>query len=253
MMSMVFRVIAIGLMAAAMGGHPGGEMQQNGPPSSTTEAVLSDELLKELRAIRALLSSLGQPKDAPPVPTSARVSNLSGHALGKADAPLTLIEFSDLQCPFCQRYATTTFEEIKKNWIDTGKLRYIVKDFPLDFHPLAIPAARAARCAGEQGRFWEVRLALMRASNALTPENIRNTVVGLGLDVEAFDECSSSTKHDADIRAELTEALTLGVTGTPTFVVGTTAVESIEGAVMVGALPYSMFDAKFREVLAGKK
>ena len=69
-----------------------------------------------------------------------------------------MVEFTDLQCPFCRQFMLTSFDEIKKNWIDTGKLRYISRDFPLDFHAQAMPAARAARCAGEQGKFWEMRI-----------------------------------------------------------------------------------------------
>ena len=89
-----------------------------------------------------------------------------------------MVEFTDLQCPFCRQFALTSFDEIKKNWIDTGKLRYISRDFPLDFHAQAMPAARAARCAGEQGKFWEMRLGLMRNANLLTPAYITKTARG---------------------------------------------------------------------------
>ena len=96
-----------------------------------------------------------------------------------------MVEFTDLQCPFCRQFAITSFDEIKKNWIDTGKLRYISRDFPLDFHAQAMPAARAARCAGEQGKFWEMRLALVRNANLLTADYIKKTAADLKLDAEA--------------------------------------------------------------------
>src|SRR6516165_8432700 len=124
------------------------------PPMSQQQ--INEEMLKELRAIHQLLERLTTPQQ-PAQPTTATITNLKGYQLGAADAPLTMIEFTDLQCPYCRQYASTTFGEIKKNWIDTGKLRYVGRDFPLDFHPQAMAAARAARCAGEQGRFWDMR------------------------------------------------------------------------------------------------
>jgi protein-disulfide isomerase len=161
-----------------------------------------------------------------------------------------MVEFTDLQCPFCRQYMLTSFDEIKKNWIDTGKLRYISRDFPLDFHPQAMPAARAARCAGEQGKFWEMRLGLMRHANLLTPEYIAQTASDLKIDAKSFAACTASTKFDAEIQAETREGTALGVGGTPTFVMGRTTAASVEGPVVVGALPYAQFDAKLKSLLA---
>jgi protein-disulfide isomerase len=162
------------------------------------------------------------------------------------------VEFTDLQCPFCRQFALTSFDEIKKNWIDTGKLRFISRDFPLDFHAQAMPAARASRCAGEQGKFWEMRLALVRNANLLSAEYITRTAADLKLDAPAFSSCSASTKYDAEIAAELEEGTRLGLTGTPTFVVGRTNATAIEGPMIVGALPYAQFDAKLKALLAAE-
>jgi protein-disulfide isomerase len=216
----------------------------------------SEEMLKELRAIRMLLEKLTTPQPqqppAPQQPQTAKVTNLKGYAMGRPDAPLTMVEFTDLQCPYCRQYMITSFDEIKKNWIDTGKLRYISRDFPLDFHAQAMPAARAARCAGEQGKFWEMRLGLMRNANLLTPEYIQKSAVDLKLDPKAFATCTASTKYDAEIKAETAEGVKLGVGGTPTFIMGPTTATVVEGPMMVGALPYALFDAKLKELLAGK-
>jgi protein-disulfide isomerase len=163
-----------------------------------------------------------------------------------------MVEFTDLQCPFCRQYVTTTFAEIKRNWIDTGKLRYISRDFPLDFHPQAMNAARAARCSGEQGKFWDMRLMLMTNANLLSPDYIRKTAADLKLDLKAFAACTASTKYDADIQAEQEEGTRIGVGGTPTFVIGRTTASSVEGPMIVGALPYSLFDARLRDALDGK-
>ena len=224
-----------------------------GPPAPVlTPQQQNEEILRELRAIRMLLEKLTTPQGpaAPPQPTTGKVTNLKGYALGRQDAPLTMVEFTDLQCPFCRQFVMTSFDDIKKNWIDTGKLRYISRDFPLDFHAQAMPAARAARCAGEQGRFWEMRLALMRNANLLSADYIGRTAGDLKLDSKAFTACIATPKHDAEIQAETAEGARLGVGGTPTFVMGRTTAAGIDGPLLVGALPYAQFDAKLKELLA---
>ena len=224
------------------------------PQAPMTQQQINEEMLKELKAIRQLLERLTQPQPtAPPQPTSAKITNLAGYALGRPDAPLTMIEFTDLQCPFCRQYVTTTFDEIKRNWIDTGKLRYISRDFPLDFHPQAMPAARAARCAGEQGKFWEMRLGLMRNANLLSTEYIAKAAADLKLDARAFAACIASGKFESAIQAELQEGARIGLTGTPTFVIGRTTPSAVEGAMIVGAAPYAQFDARLTQLLGAAK
>jgi protein-disulfide isomerase len=223
------------------------------PPQAAPQSLQqqNEEILRELRAIRMLLERLTTPQQqAQAQPATARITNLAGYAMGKADAPLTMVEFTDLQCPFCRAFMLTSFDNIKKNWIDTGKLRYISRDFPLaDLHAQAIPAARAARCAGEQGKFWEMRIALMRNANLLSPAYIAATAADLKLDTKAFSACSASTKFDAEIQSDMQDGARVNVAGTPTFVMGRTTGSSIEGPVLVGALPYAQFDAKLRQLL----
>ena len=116
-----------------------------------------------------------------------------------------------------------------------------------------MPAARASRCAGDQGKFWEMRLGLMRNANLLTPEYITKTASDLKIDAKSFAACTASTKFDAEIQAETREGTALGVGGgTPTFVMGRTTATSVEGPVMVGALPYTQFDAKLKSLLSGQ-
>jgi len=257
-----FRAIAaVSAVVLLLGAGPLGQAQAQAPqppaymaqqqiPASSqmTQQQINEEMLKELRQIRQLLERLTQPA-GPPQPTTAKVTNLTGFVLGRPDAPLTMVEFTDLQCPYCRQYATVTFEQIKKDWIDTGKLRYISRDFPLDFHPQAMPAARAARCAGDQGKFWEMRMSLMRNANLLTPEFIKKTASDLKLDAKPFEACLASAKFDAEIQAETREGTALGVGGTPTFVLGRTTDTAIEGPVLVGALPYALFDQKLKGLL----
>ena len=222
------------------------------PPATMTQQQINEEMLKELRQIRQLLERITQPQQAaaPAQPATAKITNLKGFVMGRPDAPLTMIEFTDLQCPFCRQYATVTFDEIKRNWIDTGRLRYISRDFPLDFHPQAMPAARAARCAGEQGKFWELRMQLMRNAHLLSPDYISKTAADLKLDSKAFASCIASTKFDGEIQADMQEGARIAITGTPTFVIGKTTASAVEGPVIVGAMPYVQFDAKLKDVLA---
>jgi protein-disulfide isomerase len=222
---------------------------QSTPAGPMTQQQINEEMLRELREIRMLLEKLTGPQQQPSQPTSAKITNLKGYGMGRPDAPLTMVEFTDLQCPFCREYVTTTFAAIKKNWIDTGKLRYISRDFPLDFHAQAMAAARAARCAGEQGRFWDMRFSLMSNANLLSPDYISRTAADMKLDTKAFAACTASSKYDADIQAEILEGEKIGVGGTPTFVVGKSSAESVEGPMIVGALPYATFDSKLKELL----
>jgi len=249
------RILAAALAVVLLTAAPFAQAPPAQPPPAPalTPQQQNEEMLRELRAIRMLLEKLTTPQPqqpaAPPQPQTAKVTNLKGYVMGRPDAPLTMVEFTDLQCPFCRQFAITSFDEIKKNWIDTGKLRYISRDFPLDFHAQAMPAARAARCAGEQGKFWEMRMGLMRNANLLTAEYITRSASELKLEAKAFAGCIATTKYDAEIQAEMQEGAKLGVGGTPTFIIGRTTATAVEGPMLVGALPYAQFDAKLKALL----
>jgi protein-disulfide isomerase len=161
-----------------------------------------------------------------------------------------MVEFSDLQCPFCRQYALSTFDALKREWIDTGKLQYVSRDFPLDFHAQAMAAARATRCAGEQGKFWEMRLDLVRNADKLSAEYISSAAAALNLNVATFLACEGSPKYDAAIRTDLQDAMKAGVSGTPTFLIGKTTNGGVEGPLLVGAVPYNQLDAKLKELIS---
>ncbi|HET7695179.1 MAG TPA: thioredoxin domain-containing protein [Vicinamibacterales bacterium] len=248
---MKFQTLPATLVLAGFCAGPAAAQLPPTPPGGSPPSVQqqNEEIIKELRTIRALLESVIR-QTPPPRPATGKVSNLQGYALGRPDAPLTMVEFTDLQCPYCRQFALTAFDEIRKNWIDTGKLRYISRDFPIDvLHPHAMAAARSARCAGEQGKFWEMRLTLVRNANVLSPDFMTKTAGDLKLDPKAFAACAASSKHDAAIQAELQEGAKLGIDGTPTFVIGRTTPGGIDGPMIVGALPYAQFDAKLKELL----
>jgi protein-disulfide isomerase len=180
-------------------------------------------------------------------------TGLEFNVAGRADAPVTIIEFSDLQCPHCARNALNTFPEIKRNYIDTGKVRYVARDFPLDMHPFAMPAAVATRCAGEQGKFWEYRHAVFERQEDLGTAPFDALAAELGLDVPRFVACQKDGAQADAVRADVRLAGSSGITSTPTFVVGWIVNGKLEGAAFAGAKPYADFAARIDAALAAGK
>ncbi len=215
------------------------------------------EMLEELKAIRAVLERIATgggagaadggrpagPVKLGPLPTD--------YVLGKADAPLTLVEFTDLQCPFCRQFHTTAFEEIKKAYIDTGQVRFISRDLPLEsIHPLAMPAARASRCAVQQKKGWDLRHAILVNNADLSIGAFATMAADLGLDMTAFASCTNDlAKLDAAIRKDITDAGAVHIDGTPGFVLGRTGPDGIEGTVISGAQPFAEFDRQIKALL----
>ena len=232
-------------LAAQVGSDQGGITRQQ-----------ADEMLRELRQIRQLLEKqqarpAAQPQEEQP--TRARITDLSGVSmLGSKVAPLTIVEYTDYQCPFCQRFHVTAFADIKKNYIDTGKVRFFSKDMPLDFHPNAMRAAQAARCAGEQKKFWELRDVMGANPEKLDMDHIVGFAADLKMDTASLRACVDSGKYKEPVQRDVLEGMRIGANGTPTFVVGKSAGEGVDGELMVGAMPFQMFDAKLKELAAAK-
>ena len=217
----------------------------------------ADAILQELRAIRGLLERGAQPAAQPqaqqPVPQGpVKVSLKGAPALGKADAPVTMVEFTDYECPFCRAYHNASFAEIKRKYIDTGKVRYVSRDYPLPFHPRALPAAKVARCAAEQGRFWEMRDALI--TNALDTETMVKLAGNLKLDQKKLQACIADERINKALEADIADAEnTAGVNGTPTFVIGrTSGGDTLEGEKVVGAQPLPQFETRIQSLLDRK-
>ncbi len=172
-------------------------------------------------------------------------------ALGRATAPLTMIEFTDYQCPYCRRFQAEVWPRLKRDYIDTGRLRYIARDLPLEIHAAAAPAAEAAHCAAEQGKFWEMHAALLGGAADLESGGIGRRARAVGLDMTRFDECLARHKYSAVIAAHVAEADAAGIDGTPGFIVGRAAHGELTGVRVEGALPYGEFAELLRELLAG--
>jgi protein-disulfide isomerase len=214
----------------------------------------ADEILKELRQIRQLLEK--QEVKAPQAQEGqggrAKL-NLEGFAmLGSKQAPLTIVEFTDYQCPFCQRFHTTSFGDLKKNYIDTGKVRFYSRDLPLDFHSNAMRAAQAARCANEQGQFWTLRDVMGANPDKLDLDSLVADAADLKMNVKTFRTCVESEKYKNAVQTDVMEAMKIGANGTPTFVIGKSTADGVDGELVVGAQPYPVFDQKLKELASAK-
>jgi len=170
---------------------------------------------------------------------------------GSATAPVTVVEFTDYQCPFCRRFQAESWPALERNYVASGKVRFIVRDFPLKIHSAARPAAEAAHCAGEQGQFWPMHAALLARNMKLDDASILAKAQALGLDVPRFTQCVTSHKYEAAIARNAAQASALGVNGTPTFVIGRASRGQLDGLRMAGAVPYGDFAAYLDRLLAG--
>ncbi len=145
--------------------------------------------------------------------------------------------------------------QIEKDYIDTGKIKYVVMDFPLPMHGQAMKASEAALCAGDQEKFWEMHDRLFANQNALSPEALSKHAEVLGLDTAQFKECLDSGKHAAQIKAAMAEGQKAGITGTPGFLLGFVEADGKVKATkkISGAQPYANFKAAIDEMLSSKK
>lgn len=161
---------------------------------------------------------------------------------GDEDAPVTIIEFSEYQCPFCGRYVQDTLTKIEKDYIETGKVKYYFRDFPLAFHQYAQKTAEATRCANDQGKFWEYHDKVFEDSENLSLENLKKWAADLKFNTVQFDECLDSGKHEEAVKKDFSDGQSAGVRGTPSFF--------INGKILRGAQPYEEFKKVIDEALA---
>jgi protein-disulfide isomerase len=229
---------------------------QNSKKDSKKDAGITSEqaqqILDELRQIRQLLQQQAE-KNGPPAPSRAKLDLQGFQMLGSKDAPLTLVEFTDYQCPYCQRFHTTVYGELKRNYIDTGKVRFYSRDLPLDsLHPNAMRAAQAARCAADQGQYWKLRDIMGANPGKLDMENLVSAAGSLKMDTTAFRGCVESQKYKEAVQTDVLEAMKIGAEATPTFVLGKSTPQGVDGELIVGAQPYSEFVKSISKLDAAK-
>lgn len=163
--------------------------------------------------------------------------------LGAEDAPITIVEFSDYECPYCRQWHAQVYSQLIETYGD--RVRFVYRDFPLDsIHPEARPAAQAANCAYEQGVFWEYHDMLFSMEQELGREAYLEYASRLDIDQDAFNECIESERYQAEVQGDFEFAAQLGVRSTPTFF--------INGIAVVGAQPFDVFQQVIERELAGE-
>lgn len=171
------------------------------------------------------------------------IQNDGDPSIGPDDAVVTIVEFSDYQCPYCAKWHNEVFKRLMETY--KGKIRFIYRDFPLySIHPEAIPAAEAANCAGEQGAYWSFHEALFSEKYSLGKQAYTQYAGELGLNADQFGQCLSARRFKDEVDADLKYAANLGVSSTPTFFVN--------GLAVVGAQPYEVFQQLIDKELAGE-
>ncbi len=239
-------VLAIGI-ATFIGGYSLGTMD-------SSDSLSGEEIKEIISEINS--KSVAQPAQqlaAPTIPSTIDVTVDGNPMMGDPGAPITIVEFSDFQCPFCSRFHDQTLPAIIENYIDTGKVNFVYRDLPLSFHPNANSASIAAECANEQGKFWEYHDVLFDKQSqwqSLGTEafatNAKQFATDIGLESASFESCLSSSKVASKVSQDSLDASRYGATGTPTFFIG----NEKDGFVkIVGAQPYSTFEAEINSQL----
>ena len=193
------------------------------------------------------------PQAAPSAPNApsgpaqrVQVSVGDDPALGNKNAKVTIIEFSDFQCPFCKRFHDATWTQLKSTYIDSGKVYFVYRDFPLSFHQNAEKAAEAANCANEQGKFWEYHDIIFKNSQGdgtgLADADLKKYATDLSLDTAKFNTCLDTGKYKAEVSKDQADGSAAGVSGTPSFF--------INGIQLVGAQPFAAFQQTIDAELA---
>lgn len=162
---------------------------------------------------------------------------------GDEDAPVTIIEFSDFQCPYCAKFYREAYKQILTDYVETGKARIVFKNFPLPFHENAEKAAEAAECANEQGKFWEMHNKLFENQNSLDVQSLKKYAEDISLDTTKFNSCLDSGKFAEQIANDLKVGQENGIQGTPGFL--------INGRLISGAQPFDNFKKVIEQELSG--
>lgn len=216
-------------------------------------------LLKEIQKAEApredMQNGAGNTNAAPPPKplfNGPEISIKGDPVMGNPNAKVTLVEFADYQCPFCGHAFHHVYLPMVEQYVKTGKVRYVIHDFPLtQIHSHAFKAAEAARCAGDQGKYWEMHDRLFENQKALDEKGLVAAAQALGLDMDEFQQCLDSGKYKSEIEREIQSGIKLGVRGTPFFFIGPsgndpdkfTATSEIDGAYPYGTFKKAIEDA----------
>lgn len=214
---------ALGWLALGLGSGSGGTLvlqKWTSPPTTVRNAPVERQRPPEAALTTALWLE-GEP------------------VMGSNDAPLTIVEFSDFECSYCRRFHDQVLPSLKRDYIDTGLVRFIHKDLPLPFHRQAKAAAAAARCAAEQNRYWDLYGALFDQQTCLECKGVVRIAEDINLDTSALQACMQQDTTQTLIKANLSEAELHNIRATPTFIIGPSrSDEKHHGDIVEGAVPW---------------
>jgi len=184
----------------------------------------------------------GQPSDL--------LARADDRVRGDPQAPVTLIEYSDFTCGFCLKFFRETWPRLRADYIETGKVRFLYRDFPRGFQGPGLDAAVAARCAGNQGRYWQMHDRLFGDDRRLGPADLQRHAQTIGLDLPLFSKCLEEAPHTDAIRRDREEGVRLGFVGTPGFVLLRTQGTGQQRPIAIpGAVPFKVFQEQIDRLL----
>ncbi|TAK60986.1 thioredoxin domain-containing protein [Methylobacter sp.] len=179
------------------------------------------EMRKEIQQLQQKVAGLEQKlTDAQPKLTPIPLTGLEKMTLGKQEAAIAILEFSDYECPYCGKHYKNVLPKLRERYIDKGTVKYVMKDFPLEFHAHAKKASLSVRCAGEQGQYWAMHNAIFDVHGQVTDQLIDDLIKKLKLNSQAFKQCQENPAQLASIEKDMALGASLGVNGTPAFLVG---------------------------------
>ncbi len=206
------------------------------------------QMIDQLNELKRLLPPAAARPIAPPFDLSIQGERFRGDDAAR----VAIVEYADFECPYCGQYEHDIYPQISKDYVQAGKVKYFFRDLPSPMHPHAVGAARAARCAGEQGKYWEMHDILFAKPNALRDVDMPDHAQELGLDTAKFSECLSSDRYSDELKQSATEAQKMGIAGTPTFFIGKVGsngeVSNLKA--ILGARPYETFKSAIDAALA---
>ncbi len=230
---LIMAIVAVAVVSAFLGGYVVGGQ------TAEPKEIIMRETIQNPQAKQTSQEQLG--------PQIIRNISIDDDPMkGDPDASITIVEFSDFQCPFCAKFHETTLPQLEQNYIKTGKVNFVYRDFPIqNIHPNAAPAALASECADDQGKFWEMHDLIFENQQiwkdlpiSQSVELYKKYALDIGLDSNEFDSCMDSGKHLDEIQKDLNDGRAYGISGTPGFFVGN---EKIGFIPITGAQPYSTF------------
>jgi protein-disulfide isomerase len=214
-----------------------------------------DQLKAQLKTLQSELEEIKATLREQTARTNPTFDISGDPALGDPAAKLVLIEFSDFECPYCSEYFKTIYRQVLDGYVKTNKVRYVFGDFPGEkIHPHALKAAEAARCANEQGKFWEMHDQLFTRQRDLGATGIEDSAKGVGLNLTDFDSCLAAGRYTAKVKEAEQSTANLGLQGTPAFVFGIadpanpSKVKLLKA--LVGAQPYAQFQQVIDSLLS---